>query len=76
MWCCFIFYTINGGLEAVLITDAVYGTLQIIFGSSVIIFGLKAMNFDLAFLKESIKMVDATKWDMFSMTNLQIATAF
>ncbi len=72
----FIFYTINGGLEAVLITDAVHGTLQIIFGSSVIIFGLKAMNFDLAFLKESIKMVDATKWDMFSMTNLQIATAF
>lgn len=68
----FIYYTLNGGLEAVIYTDALHGTIQILFAVLVIIFGLRAMNFDVNFLKEGLMNIDPSRWDLFSIGNVQI----
>ncbi len=72
----FIFYTVSGGLEAVIYADAVHGTMQMIFAAVVIYFGLKSFHFDPGFLKEGIMAVDPSKWDLFVEKPFVIATSF
>lgn len=73
----FIFYTVCGGVSAVIITDALHGSIAIVSCCMVVFFGLKLMNFDLSFLQSRVMEIDPSKWDMMSsMTPIQIATAF
>lgn len=72
----FIFYTVSGGVKAVIYADAVHGTVQIIFSVLIIYFGLKVFNFDVGYLKEQIIQVDPTKWDMFTQKPFMIVTSF
>ena len=39
----FVFYTVSGGLKAVVYADAFHGTIQLIFAVVIIIFGLKLL---------------------------------
>lgn len=72
----FIFYTVSGGLKAVIYADAVHGTVQMIFAIVIIYFGLKTFNFDLGFLKESVVAVDPSKWEFFTGKPFAIASSF
>ncbi len=72
----FIFYTVSGGLEAVIYADALHGTVQMIFSSVVIIFGLQLFNFDFGFLGEQISAIDPGKWDLFADKPLVIVSSF
>lgn len=68
----FIYYTVNGGLEAVIYTDALHGSIQILLATLVIFFGLKTMNFDINFLKEGLISIDPSRWDLFSIGGISI----
>lgn len=73
----FIFYTVSGGVEAVIITDALHGSIAIVSCFLVVFFGLKLMNFDLEFLEAQVVAIDPSKWDMMNaLTPIQIVTAF
>ncbi|HCT92701.1 MAG TPA: hypothetical protein DF613_15175 [Lachnospiraceae bacterium] len=72
----FIFYTVSGGLEAVIYADAVHGTIQMIFAVVVIYFGLKTFHFDVGFLREGVMAVDPAKWDLFVGKPFAILTSF
>ena len=66
----FVFYTVSGGLEAVIYADALHGTIQMIFAVVVIIFGLQLFHFDFGYLGDQITQIDPGKWDLFA-GNLQ-----
>lgn len=72
----FIFYTVSGGLKAVIYADAVHGTVQMIFAVAIIYFGLKTFHFDLGFLKEQVVAVDPAKWEFFTGKPFVIASSF
>ena len=72
----FVFYTVSGGLKAVIYADAVHGTIQMIFAIMVIVFGLSLFNFNPSSLAQSITEIDPTKWDLFTEKPLAIATSF
>lgn len=72
----FIFYTVSGGLEAVIYADALHGTIQMIFAVVVIFFGLKLFHFDFGYLQDQIMQVDPAKWDLFAEKTTVIVTGF
>jgi SSS family solute:Na+ symporter len=72
----FVFYTVSGGVKAVIYADAVHGTVQMIFAIAVSYFGLKLINFDIGFLKTQILAIDPSKWNMFVDKPLVILTSF
>ena len=72
----FIFYTVSGGLEAVIYADAFHGTIQVIFAVFVIFFGLKLFNFDFQYLGDQITKIDPIKWDLFAEKPTVIITGF
>ncbi len=72
----FIFYTVNGGLTAVIYADAIHGTVQMVFAAMVIWFGLQSFHLDFGFLREGIMAVDPSKWDLFVESPFAIATSF
>lgn len=72
----FVFYTVSGGLEAVIYADAFHGTIQMIFAVVVIFFGLKLFNFDFKYLNEQIVQIDPAKWDLFVEHPKVILTGF
>ena len=72
----FIFYTVSGGLEAVIYADALHGTIQMIFAVVVIFFGLKLFHFDFGYLQDQIVQVDPAKWDLFAEKPTVIVTGF
>ncbi len=72
----FVFYTMSGGVSAVIYADVIHGTIQMFFAAFVVFFGLKTFNFDLGFLKEQILIVDPSKWDLFVQSPFGIATSF
>lgn len=72
----FVFYTVSGGLKAVIYADAVHGTIQMVFAAMVIFFGLSLFNFDVAWLGERVTEIDPTKWDLFTEKPVAIATSF
>lgn len=72
----FIFYTVSGGLEAVIYADAFHGTIQMIFAVVVIFFGLKLFHFDFGYLQDQIMQVDPAKWDLFAEKPTVIVTGF
>ncbi len=72
----FIFYTVSGGLTAVIYADALHGTIQMIFSAVVIFFGLGLFHFDPGFLKDQIMQIDPTKWDLFVEGPTVILTGF
>ncbi len=72
----FVFYTVSGGLKAVIYADAVHGTIQMVFAAMVIFFGLSLFNFDPVWLGERITEIDPSKWDLFTQKPLAIATSF
>ena len=72
----FIFYTVSGGLEAVIYADALHGTIQMIFAVVVIFFGLKLFHFDFGYLQDQIMQVDPAKWDLFAEKPTVIVTGF
>ena len=71
-----IFYTVSGGLEAVIYADALHGTIQMIFAVVVIFFGLKLFHFDFGYLQDQIVQVDPAKWDLFAEKPTVIVTGF
>lgn len=72
----FVFYTMSGGVSAVIYADVIHGTMQMFFAAFVVFFGLKTFNFDLSFLKEEILSIDPGKWDLFVQSPFGIATSF
>ena len=72
----FVFYTVSGGLKAVVYADAFHGTIQLIFAVVVIIFGLKLFNFDFGYLKDQVMAADPGKWDLFVDKPAVIVTSF
>lgn len=72
----FVFYTVSGGLKAVIYADAVHGTIQMVFAVMVIVFGLSLFNFNPAQLGERICEIDPSKWDLFTQKPVAIATSF
>lgn len=72
----FIFYTVSGGLTAVIYADALHGTIQMIFSAVVIFFGLRLFHFDPGYLKDQIMQIDPTKWDLFVEKPTVILTGF
>lgn len=72
----FIFYTMMGGIESVLVTDALHGIIAIVSCLTIIILSLKLMNFDIGALKADVMAIDPDMWNMNTMTPVQIVTAF
>ena len=72
----FIFYTVNGGLQAVIYADALHGTVQMVFSVVVIYYGLKLFRFDFGFLGEQITKIDPAKWNLFAEPPKVILTGF
>ncbi len=72
----FVFYTVNGGLQAVIWADALHGTIQMFFAVFVIFFGLKTFNFDISWLGERVMEIDPSRWDLFADSKIIIATGF
>lgn len=72
----FIFYTVSGGLTAVIYADALHGTVQMIFSAVVIFFGLRLFHFDPGYLKDQIMQIDPGKWDLFVEEPPVILTGF
>ena len=72
----FVFYTVSGGVKAVIYADAVHGTVQMIFALAVSYFGLKLIHFDIGLLKTQILAIDPSKWNMFVDKPLVILTSF
>lgn len=72
----FIFYTVSGGLTAVVYADALHGTVQMIFAVVVIYYGLKLFRFDFGFLGAQITAIDPAKWDLFAQEPKIIITGF
>ncbi len=72
----FVFYTVSGGLEAVIYADALHGTIQMIFAVVVIIFGLQLFHFDFGYLGDQITQIDPGKWDLFAGKPAVIITGF
>lgn len=73
----FIYYTMCGGIESVLVTDALHGIIAIVSCFTIIILSLKLMNFDLGALKADVIAIDPGKWSMTgTMTPIQIVSAF
>ncbi|SHJ13414.1 Na+/proline symporter [Dethiosulfatibacter aminovorans DSM 17477] len=60
----FIYYTVQGGLEAVIYTDTYQGIIQIALAVFVIFFGLKTFGFNPSILKERVVDMDPTHWDL------------
>lgn len=72
----FVFYTVSGGVKAVIYADAVHGTIQMIFAACVIWFGLRLFHFDIGWLGEQIVQIDPTKWDLFVDKPIAILSSF
>ncbi|MCD8197935.1 MAG: hypothetical protein LUE24_12350 [Lachnospiraceae bacterium] len=72
----FVFYTVSGGVKAVIYADVVHGTIQIIFAACVIWFGMKLFHFDFGWLGEQIMQIDPTKWDFFVDKPVAILSSF
>ena len=72
----FIFYTVSGGMKAVVYADAVHGAIQMVFAVAVAYFGLRLIGFDVGTLKAGILAVDPTKWDLFVDKPLAIVSSF
>ena len=72
----FIFYTVNGGLKAVIYADALHGTIQAIFAVLVIWFGLRLFHFDFGYLESEIMKIDPLKWNLFVDKPIVIVSSF
>lgn len=72
----FIFYTVNGGLTAVIYADALHGTIQMIFSVCIIFFGLRLFHFDFGYLGSQIAQTAPAKWDLFAESPAVILTGF
>ncbi len=72
----FIFYTVSGGVKAVIYADALHGTVQMIFSIAVIYFGLKCFDFDFSILKSGVMAADPSKWELFTGRPLTIISSF
>lgn len=71
----FVTYTALGGVGAVIIADALHGTIQLFFSVAVIVFGLKTFNFDFSVLQAHVVAIDASRWSLDSITTVQKITA-
>ncbi len=72
----FVFYTVSGGLKAVIYADALHGTIQMFFAIFVIVFGLRLFHFDFGYLREQIIQVDPDKWNLFVDKPIVIISSF
>lgn len=72
----FVTYTALGGVGAVIVADALHGTIQLFFSAAVIVFGLKTFNFDFSVLQANVVAIDAARWSLSGgLTNIQKVTA-
>lgn len=72
----FIFYTVSGGVKAVIYADALHGTVQMIFSLAVIYFGMKCFDFDFSVLKSGVIAADPSKWVLFADRPITIISSF
>ena len=72
----FVFYTVSGGLKAVIYADALHGTIQMIFAILVVIFGLSLFHLDFGYLREEIIRIDPDKWNLFVDKPVVIISSF
>ena len=72
----FVFYTVSGGVKAVIYADALHGTIQLIFAVIIVYFGLRLFHFDPVFLKEQILQIDPQKWNLLADKPVAIVSSF
>ncbi|MGN1014122.1 MAG: sodium:solute symporter [Butyricicoccus sp.] len=73
----FIFYTMMGGIESVLVTDALHGMIAIVSAVCIVVYSLKLMNFDIGSVGTAVKTIDPKMWTiMGDYKPIQIVTAF
>lgn len=72
----FVFYTVSGGVKAVIYADALHGTIQLIFAILTVYFGLKLFHFDVGYLREQILLIDPEKWNLFTEKPVAIVSSF
>lgn len=72
----FVFYTVSGGLKAVIYADALHGTIQLVFAAMVVFFGVKLFHGDFEFLKTQIMDINPAKWDLFVDKPVVIISSF
>ena len=72
----FVFYTVSGGLKAVIYADALHGTIQMIFAILVVIFGLSLFHLDFGYLREEIIRIDPDKGNLFVDKPVVIVSSF
>ena len=72
----FVFYTVSGGVKAVIYADALHGTVQLFFAVAIAYFGLRLFNFDPAYLKEQILQIYPQKWNLFTDKPVAIVSSF
>lgn len=72
----FVFYTVSGGLTAVIYADALHGTIQMVFSVLIIFFGLQMFHFDFGYLETRILAIDPGKWDLFGDSPMVILSGF
>lgn len=72
----FIFYTVSGGVKAVIYADALHGTVQMVFSVAIIYFGFKCFDFDFSLLKNTIIAVDPSKWQLITEKPIVIISSF
>lgn len=72
----FVYYTVSGGLEAVIFADALHGVIQMFFAVSVIYFGLQTFDFDYKVLIDRVVAIDPSHWDFYVDSKLVIITSF
>lgn len=72
----FIFYTVSGGVKAVIYADALHGTVQMVFSVAIIYFGFKCFDFDFSLLKNTIIAIDPSKWQLITEKPVVIISSF
>ncbi len=71
----FIYYTVSGGLEAVIITDAFQGVIQMVLAAAIIGYGFSLMNFDLSWLKTNVIEINPERWNALTESNIFIISS-
>lgn len=72
----FIVYTALGGVEAVLVTDALHGIVSFVFVVSIVFFGFKMINFDVAGTLQLVADKFPARMDLFANRPVVNASSF
>lgn len=71
----FVFYTMCGGIETVIATDALHGSIAIVTAVLVVGFAFSFYDFDFGAVRDAVVEIEPAMWSFDSLTPLQATTA-